>query len=141
MFVALFPQQRQGVEAISNENELAEKLFRYARMGATMAKMGPEKISVNEARAIVPVDGVRHDHLVWQWYRVAGHTLINRYEGKAREAIARFYPGRSDGAWIAVTTAYDQDNVEMSRERLAAFVEEMAPLVDEAIDSALGYTE
>ena len=94
-----------------------------------------------QARAIVEVGNDRHEHLVWQWYRVAGHSLINRYEGKAREAIARLYPGRSDGAWIAVTTPFDQDDVEVSRQRLAAFVKEMAPVVNYAIESSLGYRE
>lgn len=141
LFVVLFPQQHQGVEAISNENEVAEDLYRYARMGTTTAKMGSDQIAVNQARAIVNVGDDRFEHLVWQWYRVAGHSLINRYEGKAREAIARLYPGRADGAWIAVTTPYDQEDVEKSRQRLAAFVQEMAPLVDDAIDTSLGFVK
>ena len=141
LFVAFFPQQRQGVEAISNENELAEDLFRYARMGTVVATMGSEQVPVNQARAMVQAKGVLHEHLVWQWYRVAGHSLINRYAGKAREAIARLYPGRADGAWIAVTTPYDEEHRQASKQRLENFVKEVAPLLDIAIDSVLGYAE
>jgi EpsI family protein len=141
LFVAFFPQQRQGVEAISNENELAEEIFRYARMGTVVATMGSEQVPVNQARAMVRVNGVLHEHLVWQWYRVAGHSLVNRYAGKVREAVARLYPGRADGAWIAVTTPYDEQHLQASRQRLENFVKEMAPLLEIAIDSVLGYEE
>ncbi len=138
LFVVLFPQQRQGNEAINQDNKISTGLVRSTDLGSRNAVLGDQQVSVNRTRAIVSVDGVQHEHLVWQWYRVAGHNLTNRYIGKAREALARIYPGRTDGAWIAITTPLGDGNVEVAEERLARFALAMAPHIDTAIDSALG---
>jgi EpsI family protein len=96
---------------------------------------------VNQSKVTLKIDGVLHEHLVWQWYRVAGRSLTNRYEGKAWEALSRIYPGRADGAWIAISTPYEPTNAKVSQQRLVDFALEIIPLVDGAIDTALGITD
>ncbi len=141
LFVLLFPQQRQGGEAINQDNEISTELVRLTNLGAREVSLGDEDARVNRGKAIVAVNGVRQEHLVWQWYRVAGRSLTNRYEGKAWEALARLYPGRADGAWIALTTPLKGDAVQQADERLADFARSIAPRVNEAIDAALGLND
>ena len=72
---------------------------------------------------------------------MAGRSLFNRYEGKAWEALARLYPGRSDGAWIAVATPIEGEDRQSAERHLVDFATHMAPAVDERIDRALGIVD
>ncbi len=138
LFVVLFPHQHQGAEAISPDNKVAQGLVRSIGLGAEAVDLGgATPVVVNRSRSIVRVGGREHSHLVWQWYRVAGRSLTNRYEGKAWEAVSRIYPGRADGAWIAITTPID-DDLEAAGKRLADFAATITPEIDAAIDRALG---
>lgn len=141
LYVVLFPQQRQGAEAINQDNKIAADLVRQTSLGAGEVEMGERRVAVNRARAIVRQGAGSAEHLVWQWYRVAGHSLINRYEGKAWEALARLYPGRADGAWIAITTPLDEREADAAAQRLSDFARSMAPQIDAAIDASLGIAE
>ena len=141
LYVVLFPQQRQGAEAINQDNRISTELVRQTGLGSDVVDMGDRQVTVNRNRAIVKQGAMATEHLVWQWYRVAGRSLTNRYEGKAWEALARLYPGRADGAWIAITTPLDERAEDEAAKRLAAFAHSMAPQIDRAIDTSLGITE
>ena len=116
-------------------------MVRQTGLGSDVVDMGDRQVTVNRNRAIVKQGAMATEHLVWQWYRVAGRSLTNRYEGKAWEALARLYPGRADGAWIAITTPLDERAEDEAAKRLAAFAHSMAPQIDRAIDTSLGITE
>lgn len=141
LYVVLFPHQRQGSEAINSANAIAEDPERIKSLGSPTVMLGDEPVQVNQSKVTLKIDGVLHEHLVWQWYRVAGRSLTNRYEGKAWEALSRIYPGRADGAWIAISTPYESTNAKVSQQRLVDFALEIIPLVDGAIDTALGITD
>ncbi|MCP5312084.1 MAG: exosortase A [Chromatiaceae bacterium] len=141
LFVALYPQQRQGVEAISQQNKIAADLERSAGLDSVRVDLGGEEVRVVRSKVIVPVGGVQQEHLVWQWYRVAGRNLTNRYEGKAWEALARIYPGRADGAWIAITTPLSVQGLDASDARLQDFARSAAPTIGRAIDHVLGIAD
>lgn len=138
LFTVLFPHQRQGNEAINNENKISEHISRTVNLGASEVVIGSDRLPVNRQRVILVVDGRREEHLVWQWYRVAGRSLVNRYEGKAWEALARIWPGRADGAWVAITTRLTGSQNDAADKRLESFAKAIAPAVDDAIDNALG---
>ncbi len=138
LYVALFPQQRQGSEAINQANDIAEEVMRRSERRKQAVDLGGKQVVVNQAKTIVSDGTTHYDHMVWQWYRVAGRSLTNRYEGKAWEAVARIYPGRSDGAWIAITTPADAQDLAASQQTLARFASAMAPEIDRVIDETLG---
>ena len=138
LYVVLFPNQRQGSEAINQDNRIAVDLVKETGLGARTIKATGGEFPIRLSRAIVTVDGTNREYLVGQWYRVAGRSLINRYEGKAWEALARLYPGRNDGAWIAVATHIEDKGRPAAEQRLADFVTHMAPAIDERIDHAVG---
>ncbi len=138
LFVVLFPQQRQGREAISGANRISADLDKeIVRRGGDLMIHG-RSFRVNASKVTVPVVERQQAHLVWQWYRVAGRNLTNRYAGKAWEAWARIFPGRADGAWVAVTTPFDGDNGDAAEARLSRFAHSIAPVVDASIDTVLG---
>ena len=138
LFVALFPQQTQGAEAISKGNQISENLVRSVNLGRETVSLGADSVDANRLRAIIPVEGGAREHLVWQWYRVAGHSVTNRYAGKAWEAIARIYPGRADGAWIAVATPAGELDVTEAGKRLADFTAALGPEIAAEIDRFIG---
>ncbi|MGB5467838.1 MAG: exosortase C-terminal domain/associated protein EpsI, partial [Sedimenticolaceae bacterium] len=138
LFVALFPRQGQGGEAINQENGIATDLVRLTNLGSRDVALGENQVAIKRAKVLVTFDGSRHEHLMWQWYRVAGRNLSNRYAGKAWEALSRIYPGRADGAWVAITTPIEGDKLQSAEERLASFARAMAPQLDLAVDAVLG---
>ena len=138
LYVVLFPNQRQGSEAINQDNRIAGDLVKETGLGSRTIRATGGEFPIRLSRAIVAVDGANREYLVGQWYRVAGRSLTNRYEGKAWEALARLYPGRSDGAWIAAATLIEDQDRQSAEQRLVDFVTDMAPGVDARIDGALG---
>jgi EpsI family protein len=138
LFVALFPRQGQGSEAINQQNSVASDLVRRTNLRSRDVALGESQVTIKQARVLVAVDGSRHEHLMWQWYRVAGRNLSNRYMGKAWEALSRIYPGRADGTWIAITTPIIGGELQGAEERLEGFARSMTPQLNEALDAVLG---
>lgn len=138
LFVVLFPRQSQGNEAINQQNAISRDLVRRTAVGSPTILVGGSSVAVNASRDILKVGDGGQEYLVWQWYRVAGLHLTNRYLGKAWEAIARIYPGRADGAWIAIATPFDALDEQASARRLGDFAAAMGDQIDAAVDSALG---
>lgn len=141
LFVALFPDQRQGSEAISSGNALAADILRQTGLGTQSVELDGNQISIRQYKVLVRNNGIDHEHLVWQWYRIAGHSLSNRYEGKAWEALSRIYPGRTDGAWIAITTPLTAEDQGAAERRLMSFAGTVVPQVYRAMDSSVGLTD
>lgn len=141
LFLLLYPRQGHGGEAISPANRISADAVRWTRLAPVEAKLGDTPVRVNRGRLLVEIDGRVEEHQVWQWYRVAGHNLVNRYRGKAWEALARIYPGRADGAWIALSTPHDPLRPEASDAVLAAFAQAMGPAIDQALDRAVGQAD
>jgi exosortase A len=142
LFAVMFPQQRQGAEAINSDNSIAEGLVRSVGLGRQRVEMGAAgAVEVNRSRAFIEIDGRSREHLVWQWYRVAGRSLSNRYKGKAWEALSRIWPGRADGVWLAVSTPIDGFDLATAEQRLAAFAAAAVPEVNAGVDRALGIAD
>jgi EpsI family protein len=138
LFVALFPKQTQGAEAINKDNQLAENIVRSVSLGRESVSLGSERVRVNRYRAVISAEGRPGEYLAWQWFRVAGHSVTNRYAGKAWEAVARLYPGRADGAWIAIATSSDELDNRTAQRRLRNFAEHIGPAIAAEIDRFVG---
>ncbi len=141
LFVVLFPQQGHGREAINQRNTVASDLVRLQRQGSRDLSLEGSQVTVKQARILVEANGSRHEHLMRQWYRVAGRNLTNRYAGKAWEALSRIYPGRADGAWIAITTPINSENLPAAEARLESFAGGIIPQLDSAMDAAVGLAD
>jgi EpsI family protein len=138
LYVVLFPNQRQGSEAINQDNRIAVDLVKETSLGQRTVKAAGGEFPIRLSKAIIGVAGKNREYLVGRWYRVAGRSLVNRYEGKAWEALARLYPGRGDGAWIAVATPIEGEDRQSAERHLVDFATHISPAIDERIDRALG---
>jgi exosortase A len=137
VFVAFYPRQGQGMEAISSSNRLAENVVSRSSLPAVKGEghLGRQDL------VMIAAGDKDHTHVVSQWYQIADRSFVNRYQGKAYEAIARIYPGRSDGAWIAVTIPVrDPADVGEIQLLMTEFVSEFAPVLERAIDKSVGFS-
>lgn len=134
----LFPRQQQGLEAISPDNRIAGEEARLVDLGHQLVRVGGEEFAAVQEKAVIRIGAVDEEFLVWRWYRVAGSSLSNRYQGKAIEAFARIYPGRADGAWIAISTPLVAGQTVQSQARLQAFASEVLPTFYAAMDGVVG---
>jgi EpsI family protein len=139
--VVMFAKQKQGEEAISPMNRVTAEGVRYVSQGQRLVQLGDEVFEVVQEKAVVYRDGLDREFLVQRWYRVAGHSLSNRYEGKAREAIARIWPGRADGAWLAISTPLEVGRPDVSEQVLKDFAEQVMPSVYRKMDTMLGWND
>ncbi|MCB1725743.1 MAG: exosortase A [Gammaproteobacteria bacterium] len=143
LFLSLYPNQQQGAEAINPENRaIGGKVGRLKMLQSGQAEWGNQMATVRRQELRAGINGSETTHLVWQWYRIAGRNFANRYLGKAWEAIARLYPGRMDGAWIAISTpVIGTEAIADTEKRLADFARAMIPELDRAIDASMGLSD
>jgi len=140
LFVAFYPNQRQGYEAVAKKNSLvrpdsSEMQLQDKRTLRT--DFGTDVAEVNQ-QVLVRRSGGKYERLlVWQWFRIAGKELNGPYAAKLHEIRARITKGRSDGAWIAVGTPLEAEDYEVASVRLQSFVREVYPGVARAMDDAL----
>jgi EpsI family protein len=142
VFVAVFPRQSQGYEAISGANRIADSatLVRQLSLEPSRVVMPSGQFPVKQSAVTLNLEGDFQQHLVWQWFRVAGHSVSNRYLGKVYEALARIYPGRADGIWIAVSTPFNDETAKVDADAmvLSSFTSVAVPMLYEAVDQSLG---
>ena len=106
--------------------------------GAATVRRGDAAAAVNRAKILVGTEQGSHDHLMWQWYEIAGHSVNNRYLGKVYEVMSRLWPGRADGAWVAITTPIGtEEGTSTAEQRLADFARGMTPRIEAAIDTVV----
>jgi len=139
-FVAFYPNQRQGYEAIAKQNALvrldtSEEQLRGKRL--KKVTVGSGSFEVNERTIIRKKNGVQQNFLVWQWYRVAGTEFSNPYLGKLYEIWARIVDSRSDGAWIAISTPLEFEDAEQAAERLGRFLNDFYPQATRSMDDVI----
>lgn len=141
VFIAFYPNQRQGYEAIAKRNSLvrldrSDEQLSHRRVLAR--DFGEGGGTVKEHVLVRKSGTTTEKQLVWQWFRIAGKNLHSPYEGKLIEAWARFSMGRSDGAWIAIATPLADDGYEESAARLQGFLDQAYPDAVQAMDAVLG---
>lgn len=139
-FMAFYPYQRQGYEAIAKQNALVRldtsgEQIRRKRL--RQVNVGSGSFEVNERSMIRKNNGEQQNLLVWQWYRVAGTEFSNPYLGKLYEIWARIVDSRSDGAWIAISTPLEVDGTEQAAERLAGFLNDFYPQATRSMDDVV----
>lgn len=141
VFVALYAVQTQAAEAINYANFVIDEKragVRVSGSGSQATHLGeqPLEVSVHDLVTSFRGDGTRA-YRIWQWYRIAGHPVANSYLGKAIEVLARLYPGRADGAWIALASERGEASDQAVTVALDMFMREMQPAIDAQIEAVL----
>jgi exosortase A len=142
--VALYPAQRQDAEAVNSQNMLVrQKDPDWRIVGQSRTErgdtIGPSAVNAYRiAPAGSPIAGASPGKrlLAWQWYRLGPHETAHPYVGKLLTAVNLVYPGRRDGAYVVIATELGEDPAQAER-TLGAFVTEMGPELNRAIDAAV----
>jgi exosortase A len=90
--------------------------------------LGPGTLDVRESRLRSPQQRL----LVWDWFRIGGHDLINPYLAKWMLAWRKLTNRGDDGTAIIVATPYD-DEAEPPVDTLREFALDMMPSIDFAL--------
>jgi EpsI family protein len=75
---------------------------------------------------------VRQRLLVWDWFRVAGEDMNNRYLAKVLLARDKLFGRGDDGAAIILAAPYEE-RPGPAAEAMRAFLRDMRPSIDAAL--------
>jgi EpsI family protein len=130
LYIEYYRDQKQGAELIDSENVLVPekyKKWRYLGDVHTAIKLKGKTVRVLQAN----IDSADVKLLVWQWYWIGGRVVINPYEAKILEAVAKLFGRSTQSAAIIIAADYDFSPDE-ARPRLARFVTDMYPSIEKA---------
>ncbi len=120
MHVGYYREQARSAGLISSVNQLVkhhENEWREVSSELRTERIGTRTLQVRESRLRGNFDTL----LVWQWYWIDGHAIVNLYEGKMLQAKEKLLMRGDDGAALFFYTPF-QENPEIARETLRDFL-------------------
>ena len=90
--------------------------------------LGPGTLEVRETRLRSPQQRL----LVWDWFRIAGHDVVNPYVAKWMLAWRKLSSRSDDGTVIILATPYD-DPSQPPVATLREFARDMIPSINAAL--------
>jgi len=134
VYLGLYRKQRQGAELVSSQNRIAGgRDSAWASMGESLRTEALSNGAVELRQTRLRSRGGRL--LVWDWYRIAGRDLSNRYLAKALLARDKLLGRGDDSAAIVLAAPYDA-RPELAAETLRLFMRDMLPAIDAALGAA-----
>ncbi len=136
LYLQRYVADGQGRELISGKvNEMIDETGRWRITGSRTIPVTLPSGEVSAVREIDLSAGGR-SLLLWYWYRVGGHNVINRYWAKAYQAMEAMTFGRRDSAFILVATELQlsETPVESGRETLLGFITQHWSSIESALD-------
>jgi EpsI family protein len=131
LHLGYYHHQRRGAQLVNSWNIM-------------VVQKHPVWNNVGESRRQVAVDGgaldvretllrsPRQRLLIWDWFRIGGHDLINPYIAKWMLAWQKLSNRSDDGTAIIVAAPYDEHSTAPA-ETLREFVRDMRPSIDAAL--------
>lgn len=113
--IGYFYTQREGSETVSSNNKLVNP-YGGSWKKISSSTVGTEKFPVRETI----ISNSNQKLLTWQWYRMGDLQTHSPYKAKIYQAYMRLFKGRTDGAFITLSTPVT-DNRETDRTRLSSF--------------------
>ena len=132
LYIAYYRGQSRGHELVTSTNQLVTTTDRaWGNVGEVEKNLsiGNERLPLIEA--VLRSSSMRL--LVWQWYWVDGHWVVNPYIAKLLEARDRLIDGRDDAAVIILATPM-QENATAT---LQDFVQQMLPGMTSSLTHAV----
>jgi EpsI family protein len=120
MHLGYYREQARAAGLISSVNQLVkhhENEWREVSSELRTERIGTRTLQVRESRLRGNFDTL----LVWQWYWIDGHAIVNLYEGKMLQAKEKLLMRGDDGAALFFYTPL-QENPETARETLRDFL-------------------
>lgn len=137
LFIEYYREQKQGAELVDSGNQLVpEEYKKWRYLGDKHITIGLNGKSVDIVQA--DLDSASTNLLVWQWYWIGGHVVINPYEAKLREAVNRLMGRTVQSAAIIMATDYEFESKAASA-RLRRFVDDMYPSIEKIFVGGEGH--
>ena len=126
-----YPQQLQGSEAVSWQNQI---IGEESRNWTVSAKSGFKF----DGYSVTEIEAVRQGRkiLIWQWYLAGEWRTPNPNIAKIFDALNIVFFRRNDASFITLATSVDVDRFE-SRKRLVAFYKEAQEELHGTLSSAI----
>ncbi len=113
--IGYFYTQRDGSETVSTNNKLTNPY------GGSWKIISSSVVSTGEFSVLETTILYSNIKLLtWQWYRMGELQTHNPYKAKIYEAYMRMFSGRTDGAFITLSTPLNEDK-EAARIKLLSF--------------------
>jgi EpsI family protein len=136
LYVGVYRTQRQGAELLSSQNQMVRQkhpMWRDSEQTTRTIRYRDREMEVRQHR-LASNTGTRL--LVWTWYRIGQRYTADPYFGKLLEALSVLFGQRRDASLIAIAAPHGERE-EFATERLQVFMEDMLPVIDDAIEQAL----
>lgn len=140
LFVAWYPYQQQGHEAVNYSNRLnpkeGEDLTASKIQQSDIVTQTIAGSSYSLEQAVVVRDGI--SYRVWRWYRIGSYNLGDPIRAKAYEAIGKLLHGRGDAMMIVLSApmASTQETAQVDQ-RFQDYADAIMPLVFAEADRRL----
>ena len=129
--IGYFYTQRDGSEIVSSNNRLVNPYGgAWKIISSSIVNAG--EFSVRETTILRS----NKQLLTWQWYRVGELQTCSPYRAKIYQAYTQMFSGRTDGAYIALSTLLDEDKTA-ARTRLLSFFEQSINDINNQLDELL----
>ena len=126
LYLAYYAVQQQDSELVNSQNIMIPQKHEVWN------QMREEKQNItiqNYSETVLEthLSSGKDDILIWHWNVIAGKVIINSYEAKLIEALNKL-SGNNQGEYaVVVYTRFDKNDIEASRQKLQAFVNDMIP--------------
>jgi EpsI family protein len=134
LHLGYYQHQRPGSQLVTSWNIMVvQKHPLWNNIGESRVDeaLGPGTIDVRETRLRSPSQRL----LVWDWFRIAGHDVINPYLAKGILAWQKLSNRGDSGSAIILATPYDEHG-ELPVATLREFAQDVIPSIDVALAHA-----
>ena len=136
IYIAFFRNQRNGSEAVSSQNILADEKINawsvtHESNRPLRGKIEPRIVRESQLR------WGNHHMLAWQWYSIGNSQTANPYVAKLLQAKQRFLDKKDDSANIIIFAPYDAQSDEVST-MMENFLVQAATAIRSSLEQAQG---
>ena len=131
LHLGYYQHQRPGSQLVTSWNIMVvQKHPVWMNLSDSRVKdaLGPGTLDVRQTRLRSPQQRL----LVWDWFRIAGHDVVNPYVAKAMLAWQKLSNRGDDGTAIILAAPYD-DHSQPPVEVLRGFALDMMPSINAAL--------
>jgi exosortase A len=131
LHLGYYSRQRRGAQLVSSSNIMVvQKHPVWSNVGESRVEetLGPTTLAVRETRLRSPQQRL----LVWDWFRIGGHDIVNPYLAKWMLAWGKLSNHSGDGTAIILAAPYDDADLPPVA-TLSEFARDMIPSINVAL--------
>jgi len=132
LHLGYYHHQRRGAQLVSSTNIMVvQKHPVWGNLSESRVRdaLGPGTLEVRETR----LRSLQQRLLVWDWFRIGGHDVVNPYLAKAMLAWDKLSNRGDDGTAIIIVTPY-ADFTQPPAATLREFAVDMGPSINASLD-------